>query len=325
MKKNKEKLEMKNSFLNKINKKINKLFETFLEINFVKKNYNIIQKILIIIWFIFVIKLFLFWVRISSWWGGFINFSILPTFHYSWTNAWTISVILFVLFLYLLFKIKLQKSKTKKLKIAFLIFILWIFSNQIFLLVSPDFKFYLTPVTKQYKIKDWTKVNDIDEYLRLVNKYCKEGNFYFKMNSRYLMCAYNNKLESDFNSVDEYIKVLESAKKNNFRLLYTVTIKWLLNSDFLEETIKKYNDDTFYAYLIDYKWSTIEFLNLIDNNINNIYINSLIWKIKEYLIFFNENEENMDYYENRDFWKTLEDFTIIELKKIKTVNQNLLY
>ena len=309
--------------MKKLNKYIDKIFKKILEVEFVKDNYKIIQKSLIIIWFVFVIKLFLFWVRISSWWWWFISFSIVPTFHYHWTNAWIISIILLILFLYFLFKISEKKSNLKKIKITFLIFILWIFSNQIFLLFSPDFKFYLTSVTKQYKNKDWT-INDLDKYIKLVNKYCAYNwLFNYKLMWRYSMCASNDKFEGDLKTVEEYIKVLESANKNNFDFLYSLTIEWLFRSELVEEVIEKYNDDTFYGYLIDKKWSNVDFLDFILKNNKNVEISKLIEEIKFMLQEYNLNKIKMDQYEIEDFWEDFDNYTLFELRKINTINQKL--
>jgi hypothetical protein len=311
--------------MTKINKYIDKIFKIFLKIKFVKNNYILVQKSLIIIWFIFIIKLFLFWIRISTWWGWFINFSILPTFHYSWTNAWIISIILFVLFLYFLYKISQKEKKLEKIKLVFLIFILWIFSNQIFLLISPDFRFYLTPVIKQYKNKDWTEVNDIDKYLKLVNKYCISDDFFFKMDWRYWICASNSKLESDFNSADEYIKVLKSANNNNFHWLYSVTIKWLLSSKFIEETIEKYNDDTFYAYLIINYWREKEILNFIESINLNLELKIILEEYKKWLKEYNEKKLLLNVYKSDELYKKLKIEIINRFKIIEIININLLY
>ena len=86
---------------------------------------------------------------------------------------------------------------------------------------------------------------------------------------RYSMCAFNQKFEWDLKTVEEYIKVLNSANENSFDYLYALTIEWLFRSELVEEVIEKYNDDTFYAYLILKHWRKKEILVLVEGNILN--------------------------------------------------------
>ncbi len=231
----------------------------------------------------------------------------------------------FSLFLYLLYKIKQKKSSFKKIKISFLIFILWIFSNQIFLLFSPDFRFYLTPVTKQYKNKDWT-LNDIDKYIKLVNKYCAYNwPFNYKLMWRYSMCASNKKFEWDLKTVDEYIKVLESANKNNFDFLYSLTIEWLFRSEIVEEVIEKYNDDTFFSYLLLKYWRKNEVLTLVENNILNDEFKKIIEFYKEWLKDYNFKKLSLDPFKSDELYKILKWKTINKLIKIDWINKDLIY
>jgi hypothetical protein len=308
-----------NDFMYKIIKKNMKKILKFLE-----KNSKWLVIFLVGMGLFFIFKLWLVWMEIRERWGWwYIDLSIWWSFDYYWISAWYIAIALLIVSVFLIFLIKNTKNKVKKIQIAFLIFILWIIWKQIFFLVSPDFKFYLTPVISQYKDKEWM-VTDIDKYLELIWKYCPyvgDNSLNF-MYSKLDMCSQNDKFQTFFNTADEYIKVLEYAKNNDHKLLYDRTY-WWVNKFWVEKILEKYNDETFQAYVIK-RTSNINILSSLLKYINNKMLikvlNDEIYKIK----FYFENEEN---YNQNEWYKYLDELDENFMKKIKNIpyiNYNIL-
>ena len=285
---------------------------------FLEKNYKWIVGIFVFIWIFFILKLWLIWS--NTWWcgGWWISICIVPSFEYYWISAWYIAVIFLWISIYLINRIKKSDNKIKKIQIAFLILILWLIWKPLFFLVSPDFKFYLNDAV--YKDSNNNLV-DIDKYLEEVNKYCNNVENYDFYNSVLTMCSW--KFENDFATSEEYIKVLESAKKNNFAYLYYLTYRWIWKKVSLEEMIEKYNDDTFYVYVI-FEWSiSLKDMELLKKHLKNKKILEL------YNYFINsiiENKEliKIDKYHNyRKYWENYNKELKNKIKQIPEINNKI--
>ena len=166
---------------------------------FIEEYSKWIVRVLVVVWILLIARLWAVWLYVSeSCWGGYINICLWWAFEYYWISASTIALIFFVISIFLIKKIKQVKSNDLKVKIALIIFVLWVIWTPIFYTISPDFKFYLQKA--EYKDSSWN-ITDIDKYLELTNKYCKntpDDGFDFK-HSRETMCSW--KFETDFKTV----------------------------------------------------------------------------------------------------------------------------
>ena len=168
---------------------------------FIDRYYNKwIVRGLVIVWVLFMLKLILMWVSIwssTSWW--FLALPAFWDFEYYWMSSSYIWLILIIISIYFIYKISKTKNKTNKILLALIIFFLWLISKQVFFLFSPDFKFYMTPVTSQYKDKEGN-VTDVDKYLDSIWKYCdyKIGGALGYKRARVDMCTENDKYQTFF-------------------------------------------------------------------------------------------------------------------------------
>lgn len=281
--------------------------------NFLEENSKWIVRVLVFVGMFLIVKLWWFWVH-----SYFHIFNVF--FDYYWTNAWYIAVILLIFSFIWILIIRKIDNKVNKVQIAFLIFLFWVFSQPLFYIVSPDFKFYFTNEYKKYKTED-DKVLDIDLYLEYMWKYCNNNidDFKFKRVFREDMCA--GKYLYDFETIEEYAKVFDFANKNNLRNVYRLTYLWA--KDFwLEKIIEGYNDDTFYGYIID-KTSDLKIINVVKNNINDDkFINILEKYIYSINYFFNNsnlfNQNNWEKY-----WNSLSIDIEDKLKEIPEINYKI--
>jgi len=206
--------------------------------------------------------------------------------------------------------------------LALFILFLWLIWKQVFFLVSPDFKFYLTPATKQYK-NDNNELIDIDSYLELTTKYCDNFKQWDKFNYKYTresMCAW--KFEPNLKTVQEYIKVLDYANKHNFKYLYLTTFRWADDNVWLDNLIEQYNDDTFYAYVIWYT-SNIDFLNLIKKNINNKDLEMVLDYYIEKNNYYWNNKNSFTQNEWEEYWHILSEEIEKKLQQISKINKKI--
>ena len=169
---------------------------------------------------------------------------------------------------------------------------------------------------------DWN-IDNLDKYLELTTKYCdnfKEwDSFKFKY-SRETMCSW--KFEVDFKTVEEYIKILEYAKNHNFRYLYQHTFRWMDENVWLENVIEKYNDDTFYAYVI-YNNSKLYFLNLMIFKIENDLLKSIL---DNQIIKINYYFDNKDFFsqdEWYEYWENLSKDLKHKIRKVSEINHKI--
>lgn len=294
---------------------------------YLEKNNKILSNTFITVWMFFMLKLWLMWFSISawsSWW--FLALPSLWSFEYTWMSAWYISSIFIILSVFLIYKIRLIKNDSIRLKIALFILILWLLSKQIFFIFAPDFKFYMTPVTKQYKDKEWN-VTDVDKYLELVWKYCDykvSGRLEYRK-SRADMCSENDKYQTFFKTADEYIKVLEYAKNNDDRSLYQRTY-WWVNKFWVEKILEKYDDVTFQAYVIN-NWDISESKEIIyRQNIKNIKNIKILELLNFYDNSVNENIKLMKSDSNHDiraYWENYRKEFTNKIKQIPEVNYKI--
>ena len=86
--------------------------------------------------------------------------------------------------------------------------------------------------------------------------------------------------------------------------------------------IEKYNDDTFYAYMISYEWDNSKLLDLISKKSKNNkilllikYISNeqLIWKWKRFV----------DISDERKYWGKIDNEIDNKIKQIPEVNHNI--
>lgn len=290
---------------------------------YLQKNNKILINILITVWMFFMLKLWLMWFSIkawSSWW--FLALPSLWSFEYTWMSAWYISLLFIILSIFLIYKIRYIKNGSTKLKIALFILILWLLSKQIFFIFAPDFKFYMTPVTKQYKDKEWN-VTDVDKYLELVGKYCdyKVAGILEYRKSRGDMCSENDKYQTFFKTADEYIKVLEYAKNNDDRTLYQRTY-WWVNKFWVEKILGKYDDVTFQAYVID-KIGDLEKLKSFIAYIKNPKLIEILNNNIGSIEYYNNNKDKFTQNEWYDYWDKLSNDFTSWIKQIPEVNYKI--
>ena len=293
--------------------------------SFIKKYSKWIVRVLVIIWIGLIYRLWAVWLYISdscSWW--YISLCLGWDIEYYWISASTIALIFFMASIFLIKKIKKTKNEKLRLQLAFIIFVLWIIWTPLFYIVSPDFKFYLQKA--EYKDSRWN-ITDIDKYLELTNKYCRNDiewdNFDFKY-SRETMCSW--KFETNFKTVEEYIKILDYANKNNFKFLYDLVYRRIDKNVGLENMIEKYDDDTFYAKTIKYIRTDTNLMNKLINITSNDNIENLSNIIINWLSnFYKWIEENSD--NKSDKWNIFRDEMELlikqKIKQIPEVNQKI--
>ena len=293
-------------------------------IKFLEKNYKWIARVLVIVWVLLILKLWLMWLSINSWSSGwFLALPSLWDFEYIWMSAWYISTLFLIISIYLLYKYKNKKDKNTKIKIALFIFVLWLFSNQIFLLFSPDFKFFMTPVTSQYKDQDWN-VTDVDKYLEMIWKYCDykvAGTLKYRV-TRYDMCSENDKFQTFFKTADEYIKVLEYAKNHDDKLLYERTY-WWVNKFWVEKILEKYDDVTFQAYVISNWFIDYSHEFIYRKKINNSKVLDLLnfytESVKDNINLSNKNPQH----DIRLYWENYRKELNNRIKQIPEINYKI--
>ena len=260
------------------------------------------NKLLIILWFLLILSLFSFWINLHSRGGWFFPMPV-PSFSYEWTWAWVISIVFFIIAMSLIFTF----NNKLKAKIPLSIFILWILSWPIFYLLSPDFRFYHTPMIFQYANLDW-KITNIDKYLKLVWKYCKMepyflDNWNFKGYQKPDYCWHQGKYKTEFDSVEDYIKVFDYARDNDMKKLYRLTFNSIeIEKFWYEKLIEKYKDKTFQAYLIVKRWISNDNIKLLKENIFDtdiLFLLNYYEKIsEEWMIILNKGGS----YESQKYW-----------------------
>lgn len=287
---------------------------------FIEENYKWLVRIFTLLGFFFIVKLFLFGLDVYCWSSWYISICIIPTsWEFAWTTASTIAVLFFIIAIKIKAKIKQIKNVWNKIRLAFIIFILGLVWKPLFMVISDDFRFYLTPTWLQYKNFDW-EIIDLDKYLELTTKYCnnsKEWDDFNFIHSREAMCGW--KFEVDFDTVDEYIKILEHAKNNNFRYLYQHTYRWMDENVWLENVIKKYNDDTFYAYVIYRRGLSTDTIELLKTKIQN---EEILWLLDFYIEWLTDVENKLD--ESKisidTYWNKFSIDIFSQIKKIESIN-----
>ena len=289
-------------------------------IKFLENNSKWVVRSFVLIWLFLILKLGYFWVYTACGWWWYINLCIIPNFHYSWTNAWLISSVFFVLSVILLIIIKFLKNKKIKILLAFIILLLWIIWKPLFYIISPDFKFYYTDERLKYMDKDYNPKN-IDLYLEYMWKYCNDNidDFLFKNLKRDSMCS--GRYLYDFETVEDYKKVFDFANKNNIRELYRLTYVWA-EKFWLEKIIKWYNNDTFYGYIINRDWSDKLNISFIEINTDNNKLKYILTYIKNELEIWQEKLFWTILSENEYWWK-IEKQIDSKLSKIKTINTKI--
>ncbi|MFK7779971.1 MAG: hypothetical protein QM490_02390 [Candidatus Gracilibacteria bacterium] len=284
-------------------------------IKFIKENNIWVARILVIIGLFFIIKLWMMGLSVtSSGGGGFISIGIGWDFEYFWISAGYIAIILLIISVLLLFLISNTENKIRKAQIAFLILFFGLIGKQLFFLISPEYKFYLTPVTKQYKDKEGN-VTDIDKYLDLVGNYCQDIKYYKIGNC-------NNKYVENFETVEEYIKVLNFANKTDDYRMYRDTFKGVEKYGIFN-LLENYNDETFQVYAIFH-------YNFSDDDkkiLKKIITNKEVIELLDFLIL-NENEnlklkEEDKYHSSNYFWQEYESNFYKKINKSGIINSKL--
>ena len=283
-------------------------------VNFLENNSKWLVRILVFIWLFLIIKL---------WWFGLdFKFHIFEWYiDYWWTNAWYIAIAFLLISSIWIYIISKTKNKILKVKIAFLIFILWVIWKSVFYVVSPDFRFYMTNVEREYSDKNWN-ITDMDLYLEYMSKYCDNSidDFKFMRVYREDLCWWQYLY--DFKTVEEYWIVFDYANKYNLGTLYRLTYAWA--EDFwLEKIIKWYNDDTFQAYML-MKW---ELDKEKRNFLSDFITNTEIKKVLEYYensILENKKLSSSD--NNHDgyvYWNNFNKELYKKLKGISEINYKI--
>lgn len=233
-----------------------------------KQINNIINVILIISWILLILNLFSKWfyTTCDSWW----IWCIFPTPHYRWTIPWYFALFSSIIMFLLLVSKKIN-ILNKKVYLWKYIIIIWIIANTVNFLLTDEFKMYTTwyihkknvnPITYvylynendpyYYNIIDYNNkliVKDVNTLLNILKDKCIIENI-----NNNIIC--NWQLILEFQSIDDYIKVLEYSKKNNLSNIYEMTYLSLIynNTYFdierLENSIKKYQDTTFQIKLL---------------------------------------------------------------------------
>jgi len=266
-----------------------------------------------VIWLFLIYRLWSFWL--------YTHFNLFNWFiEYSWTNAWYIAVMFFIISIVFLTLIRKINNKSIKLLLAFIILLFWIIWKPLFYLISPDFKFYIWNTKYEYMDKQWN-LTDIDKYLYYMWKYCdnKVDDFVFKRIYREDMCAWEYLY--DFKIVEEYKKIFDYANENNMRELYRLTFIWA--KDFwLEKIIEWYNDDTFYGYLMNYSFD-LDILRKLSVNIKNNNLKNVIEYEVNKIIYFNENSNILNHDKWENYLNELNKELLEKLKQIPTINTNI--
>ena len=293
-------------------------------VKFLEKNSKWIIRILVFVWIGLIVKLWWFGMNTICWSSGWLSFCIIPEFEYYWNNAWYIAVILFIISMYWIYLIKNIDNKIKKVKIAFLIFVLWTIWKSIFFVVSPDFKFYYTPVSNQYVDEQW-RITDIDKYMELIFKYCfsTDDDYLNYKYSKEKMCSMEDKIRSNLGSVENFIKVFDYANEINNELLYRRTY-WWMQYVWLENVIEKYKDVTFYWYILDRKWNNIDAIINIEKYNHNNDLTKIFKFIKDWLLEWKKIDFE-DFYKEREYWENFEDRVDFKLKQIPEINTKIFY
>lgn len=299
-------------------KKINDIFKEILEISFIKEHFLLITNILIIIWFILIIKLWLISFWISTGWGWFIDLGF-PHLNF---EAWKPFYIFFWIFVISFFFWLLNRwsKKIKKLKIAVLIFLIWLFAKQIFYLFAPEYEFHM--VDEKYQYVDNNKNVNLDKFFKLYKKYCENDKYDVSIKWIYYTCSW--KFWFDLKTVEEFIKMFEFAKENDFRQVYNITYRKIWESpdkDMMGKLIESYNDKTFYAYVIS-SWLDDNLLKIIYDKINDLEIINLIDYITNTTMNYKKIVDNLSSDEKNDYW---DEFNINIKNIIKKLNWVNLY
>ena len=287
------------------------------EASFIELHSKLIIRVLVLVWLFLIIKLWALWLSFSCGWWWFISLCIIPTPSYSWSIVWYLTIIIFIISIFILFKIKWTKDIIKKVQLAFLIFLIWIFSRQILFLISSDFKFYLTPMQNKYMDEDWN-ITDLDLYLELITKHCNNNK-----NNEVANCAW--KMASTYDTPEDYMKVLDYAIEHSYRNLYSVAYNNFENEIWLENMIKRYHNVNFYANLIYIYYDSETELNLIKKNTDNKILLDLIdfveitmkdpvkwykWELSENMSDYNKNELYIKNFKRNLYKKMKEESTI---------------
>ncbi|MDD2871581.1 MAG: hypothetical protein PHS49_06335 [Candidatus Gracilibacteria bacterium] len=289
--------------------------------NFLENNYKWIVRGLVIIGIFLMLKLWSVGFNTSGCGGGWISICIIPSIEYYWISASYIAVLFLGISIYIIKQIRKTSKKTRKIQLAFIILFLGLIGKQVFFVVSPDFDFYLNDAV--YKDSENNLV-DIDKYLEQVNKYCLNNDDFKFYTSREGMCG--GKYEPDLKTVEEYIKVFESAKNNDNRYLYYLTYRWADENVGLENIIEKYNDDTFYAYVIKNERTNRYLNNILKQKHINIKLLPLLDYIDNELDnYYTVIEKNSIDKGNTwdDFRDKIESFIKVTIKQIPEINHNI--
>lgn len=270
------------------------------------------------LWIFFIVKLWWFWMDVNTHcWGGAINFCFWIDYEYYWTNAWTLAFFLMFVVMFLILFISDSNNNISKVKFAFLIFVLWILSKSFFYLISPDFRFYEYWI-KYYSNSKW-EITNMNLYLKMMKKYCDNSidDFNFKGLKRESMCWWE--YISVFNTVQEYVTVLDFLNKNNLWYLYNLTYLSAENIFWIERIIPEYRDPTFYWYVIDKHWTNQKILLAIKNNTDNNDILEIIDFVQK--SYSNGRLLFGDSY--KEFWEQFNKDLDIKIKEISEINYNI--
>lgn len=262
--------------MKKINESINKIFKYFYNIKYIKSYFREIYFVLFwwslgfIFWFFFYLG--------NAW----FSWTLISVPAYAWGINSTIALGALILFWYLKNKIKHTSKKYLQLKYIIFLFLIAISLKQIMFLIRPELWFIFTSVTNQYVDKKTGDINNVEEYTKLTFKYC--------LNWKYKWCS--SKFAEDFQTIEDYMYVLNFANKNNYRDLYRFTIDTAEKQWKLEELIEKYNNKTFYVFITK-QTSDISILNIINSqNIDNKTRKFIATNIS-HLLYWSKNIESL--------------------------------
>lgn len=297
-----------------IMKKINDIFKKISEVRVIKNHFWLIFTILFIVSIFISLKLF--WLTWDVWFscsGWFISLCLMPEIWYlPWWNT-IISVILLIFLLNIYNSYKDKKTVNYiKLKSIIIIFLISLLAFPIFNFLSPELWFVFKKAESLYYDRNGNI--EIDKYLDYMVKYC--------IDDKYDTC-YKWKFQSDLWTVDNYIKALEIAKNNDFRKLYSVTISWIEDAWLYKKMIEKYNDKTFYTYVIVLKRNNIELMNLIKDYMYDENIESIMKLYTEKWFIYKDLLEKWEMYDSSWYWWNVKLDLYKIIKEANWINYNI--
>jgi hypothetical protein len=212
----------------------------------------------------------------------------------------------------LLFLIKLKTNKDR-LRLWIWAIIFWLVINLLFYLINPWYTLQTHP--RLFFYQDWKNITNIERYFYLTEKYW-----------------YDYTLYKPFKTLEDSIDWLEFAKKIKEPSLYK-TIFEDSEKFWYGELLKKYNDNSFQLYFLNYVLFTSAVnnwkINNLDININ--YLNLLLSNSSnnEIITLSNELLNKLNYaskLDKNDMKQTMDDYLKEYLDKIfgtKTIDKSI--